>query len=520
MARSSTSRPPNAWLAAAALALASVPAAAQGNGSNFFVLHNGVDAVYAGLGAGGTQTAADGIGTWVMGEDLKGATRTQLGDWGFKLQGLTENVCVLGSASGPFTFGQLAIVFPNIALVELDGRNGHVPDVFTVPQCAGAALPGITSAGFIPYGSPAVGSTTFLLSGYPSAAALPSSLSILLPNGGLVPSSLGGTATLVGSTGLAALGIGSTGFCWTIDFTWTPSALPLLDDVDGLWHYAHVSPDDNQYWAMSTNELNAWQSQSVVLDGGATLQAFFSSLDYGLLYRSVDPVTEDALQPSAPGGGVYYATTIDAAGGNPGAPGAGFDLGRHIAWSQSGSTAYLAKTPGLANQDPAGGPFPTAIPTLGFCTWNDEQYNGPGSPPPGGYRLTWLTLDWDATFGVDPALAGEATKFLGTVRVPSTIPVSIPTPWPQPITTVLFPLLVHDTVLHVGDPQWPDPNGNPAANVGGTSPHIPLLLGSVCIGAPVVLQFGSSGLAGPAGPLVWDPDVNAPSITQQIAYLD
>ena len=48
------------------------PPAAQ-NGSDYHVLHNGPDDVLLGVGAGGTQTKFDGIGTYIPGEDLRGS---------------------------------------------------------------------------------------------------------------------------------------------------------------------------------------------------------------------------------------------------------------------------------------------------------------------------------------------------------------------------------------------------------------------------------------------------------------
>ena len=521
-----------ASLCALAMGLTTTSAPAQANGSNFQVFSNGLDAVYAGVGAGGTQTALDGMGTWFHGEDLKGATMTVLGDWGYKHIGWRESACVLGPDPGPGgVAGGLAIAWPNIAFVELDGLNAHDTtgaNVFTNPACVGPV------PSFVPYGGSSAGA--FVLAGYPSGVGLATSLNLLLPNNGLVPSSAGGTATLLANTGLAGLAIASTGFCWVVDFNWAPSAVVSLDDVDGWWHYMHNSPDLNQYWGMSNDEMNPWQSQSIVLDAGATaLVQFVSVLDYEYHAKQIDPSTNSALQPAgSTGTGVYYAQTVDAGGGNPGVSGAGFDLGRHLAWSQSGLLGTINPATGLGAQDPAGSPLGAVIPTVGIATWNNEDYAGT-STPTGGWRLTWLTLDWDASFGVDPALAGEATKWFGQVRIPSTIPASVPTPWPQLVTTTFFPFLVHNTVNHDGSGTWPDPNGFPSGTFGvpgvnGTSIHIPLLLGSTCIGLPIALQHGTSGLGGPGGPLVWSPGGpsfalatfigNAASTTAQLFYFN
>lgn len=521
-----------AALSALAIGLTTSTASAQANGSNYDVYSNGLDVVYIGIG----NQPGGGLGSWVNGEDMKGTVMTALGDWGYRQIGWRESACVLGADPGAGgTVGGLAILWPNIAFVEMDGRNGHVGDVFTNPLCVASVIPGITSGGFVPYGFPSTtgigaASFNFLLAGYPSGAGF-ASLTLLLPNGGLVPSSHGGTATLVANTGLAGLLINSTGFCWVVDFNWLPSALVSLDDVDGWWHYMHNSPDANQYWGMSSDEANTWQSNSVGFDG-AGLQAFFANLDYEYHSKSVDPTANVALAPTGFGGaGTYYSTTVDAGGGNPTVPGAGFDLGRHTAWSATGTGGSLNPNTGLGNQDPLGAGIPALSPTIALATWNNEDYDGTGAPA-GGFRLTWITIDWDATFGLDPAIAGEATVFGGAVRVPSTIPASVPA-WPQPLTSVYWPFLIHNTVNHDGSGLWPDPNGFPSGQFGvpgvnGTSIHLPSLLGPQCIGAPLGLQFGSSGLLGPGGPLTWIPDgiagfpgvANAASNTTQIYYLN
>jgi hypothetical protein len=522
-----------AALSALAVGL-STTASAQDNGSNFQVFSNNLDVIYGGLGAGGTQTAADGLGTWFNGEDLKGGTMsTVTGDWAYKQIGWRESACVLGPNPpvGGGAVGGLAILWPNIATVELDGTNGHANAVFSVPFCAPGGTPS-----FVPYGTPAGSSFNFLLSGYPSGAGLGTSLTLLLPNEGLVPSSNGGTATLIANTGLAGLFINSTGFCWIVDFNWLPSALVSLDDVNGWWHYMHNSPDNNQYWGMSNDEMQIWQSQSIALDGGTGLIGFLGQLDYEFHSKQVDPSSMAALQPAGSNGtGVYYSTTVDAGGGNPAAPGTGigFDLGRHSGWSQAGTGGVTNGLTGLGNQDPAGSPIAPQIPSVGFATWNNENYNALAAPT-GGFRLTWITIDWDASFLVDPALAGEATKWFGTSRIPSTIPAAAPVPWPQSYITVpFFPFLVHNTVNHDGSGIWPDPNGFPSGTFGvpgvsGTSIHLPIILGSACIGVPLALQHGTSGLAGPGGPLVWSPNGvpgfptlgNSVSSTAQLHYID
>lgn len=514
--------------------------AAQENGSNFDVMHNGIDVIYAGVGAGGDQQWNDGLGSWMAGEDMKGTVQTSLGDWGYRQAGWRESVCVPHAGTGP----SLEIVLPLITFVELDGRNGHRPDVFTAPRCASTGIPGLTSGGLVPYGVPttlgvATPSASFLFTHIPSALLGPGVSSfLLLPNGGLTPGGHGGAADLI-AVGAFNLGIASTGFCWTLQFDWLPSALVSLDDIDGWWRYAQTSPHENQYWALSNDELNAWQSRTIATDAGfSALQAFSANVDFAWHSLQVDPSVNVALQPAGfHDAGPYYTTTVDASGGNPGVAGAGFDLGRHVAWSQSGTMGATNPVTGLTTQDPAGSPTPGLVPSLGIATWNNEDYDGDGdpvgTPPTGGWRLGWLTFDWDATFGLPPELSGDATVYGGEVRVPSTVSGPLQAGWPQVITSAYWPFLIHDTVNHDGSGLWPDPDGLPSGafgvpGVNGTSIHLPIPLGSVCVGLPILIVVGTSGMIAPTGPLTWIPDAipgfpgvaNASSTTRQVYYLD
>lgn len=492
------------------------------NGTNFHVLSNGFDVIYLGIGAGGTTTVAgvDGIGAWLYGEDMKGSTLTALGGFGYHQTAFRTSQCILGAPSPTLRIDFAAIIF-----VEMDGRNANAPDVFLIPGCTTAGVVGLTSAGVIPYGTPPGSSANFILSLLPSGAGLASSIVCLLPNNGLTPSSNGGTATLVAAAS-ASLPIASTGFCWVVEFTWTPSSLVSSDHIDGWWHWLTNSRDGNQYWGMSSDELNAFQSQTVYLDGGATaLVAFFSSTDYEWHSMTVNPSTNSALAPVGSNGtGTYYATSTVVGGSSVNG---GFDLGRHGGASISGMTGAINPATGLANQDPAGSPTAGLIPTLGFATWNNEVYTGPGGVV-GGFRLTWVQYNWDTSFGVNPDLAIPALVFLGTVRVPVCIPSTVPAPWPQPYpTTTLWPFYIHNTSDQTGNALWPDPNGfaggtfaNPPTV--GASTHLPL--GAVaftdCIGVPIAWGYGSTGLLGPAGPLTWRPDVNATSTGRVLVLLD
>lgn len=93
------------------------------NGSSYHILTNGPDVIIAGVDAGGSQTADDGLGTWIAGEDLKGSHMTNLGEFGYRMPGFRESLCVLGPAMP----GTLHMGFPLLAFVEFDGLNGNTP---------------------------------------------------------------------------------------------------------------------------------------------------------------------------------------------------------------------------------------------------------------------------------------------------------------------------------------------------------------------------------------------------------
>src|SRR5678816_3887111 len=132
------------------LACATASAAAQ-NGSNYHVLSNGPDAVLIGVGAGGTQTAQDGLGTYVPGEDLRGSILTDPDGNGplppqFCYRGVSfsEGVCLFA----PGLSGQIKIQFPGVYFIELDGLHPNSPVVFTRPVCSTPI-----TASVIPYGT-------------------------------------------------------------------------------------------------------------------------------------------------------------------------------------------------------------------------------------------------------------------------------------------------------------------------------------------------------------------------------
>lgn len=483
-----------------ALSLVLGPSLLAQNGSNFLVLNNGMDVLYAGLGAGGSQVAGtDGIGSWLDGENMRGNTLTTLGDFGFKEVGFRETVCVLGPP-----IAGLALRWPLITLTEFDGVNPFGPgNVFTRFFCpTSGCFPLGGSAGFMPYGVPGGSSASFLVAGLPSAAGLPSNATQLIPNLGLVPSSNGGTATLIGLAS-ANLSIGSTGFCWVVQFNWAPSAVASLDDIGGWWRWRTSSPDNNQYWSVSNDELNLWQSQSVSTDAGqAALMQFFANVDLDVHHLSSNPVTNDALAPVGFNGtGVYYG--IGAGVPNSGnSLNGGFDMGRHSAWA-FGQGGVVNPVTGLGNQDPLGSPTAGLIQTLGFVSFS----NSAAPPIISTFRVAWLQVNFDLAFGVDPALAGDAIMALGAARFPLQIPASLPSPWLQPVTTLLAPLWVHDVPLDLSG-LWPDPNGQPGGSMGvsayvGSTIHLPLpATGGFSLGVPLGFQTGSSGLGGPTGPIM------------------
>jgi hypothetical protein len=512
-------------LGALAVGLFAGPTSAQ-NGSNWHVLSNGLDAAYLGIGAGGTQVAdVDGIGFWVDGTDLVGTTLTTLGDFGYHQAKFRLSECVFGQP-----IPGLRLDFPGIVVLEMDGRNSATPDVFVKPGCTTAGLIGLTTGGVIPYGTPPGSSANFLITGLPSGAGLSSSLACLIPNHGLLPSSNGGTTTLLAAAS-ASLPIGSTGFCWVVQFTWTPTAVVSANNADGWWTWLTNSRDGNQYWGISNDELEAIQSLTIASDGGLNnLFAFFGGFEYEYHSASVDPVTNLALQPSGFNGtGVYYATNTTAAGSPING---GFDLGRRDAVVFNGVSlnlggAVINPASGFQNQDPAGSPLGAQIsaPTIGFVTWNNEVYTGPGAVV-GGYRLTWVQFNWDQAFGVDQAAATTVPVFLGNARIPVSIPSSVPAPWPQTLTTVFWPFFIHNTSDQTGNSLWPDPSGFPGGTFGvaptvGGSTHIPFVgFGPVCLGAPIAWGYGSTGLKGPGGPLTFRPDVNQTSTGRQVTVLD
>jgi len=485
------------------------------NGSNFHILANGLDAIYGGIGAGGTQTKADGLGTWVAGENMRGSHMTLLGDWGYRNIQWREFACPIKNP----VVGPLRIWFNGIFFIELDGLNGNNQVIFLDPTCPvpGPSFP-LGSSGFIPYGT--IGSGSFLLSLLPAGAGPAASSLVLLPNNGLQPSSLGGAAILLAAASQVSLGINSSGFCWGVQFTWIPSALSFDDDIDGFWHYVLNSPDGNQYWGMSNDEMNIWQGNSLLTDSNlAQFFQFVPSLDYDMQLLSVEPNTIATLAPRGVNlSGAWYMQTENVSNqvGASVNPNGGFDAGRGSdAISFSGTAGVANPATGVGNQNAANNPG--TVTTLGFMTFDNVPYAGGKI---GSVRLTWVSIDFAGFLRTNPDVDAGISKFGGAVRVPMfTGPL-------QPITSLCFNLFQHVTRNVPSTGIWPDVDG-----FGGVAPlgvHSVAAASwqfptgpqpAACIGVKVNLTYGTSGRTGglgTAGPLTWDPSIADVSGTKQL----
>ena len=491
--------------ASVVLSVALLPVAARAqNGSNYHVLNNGADTAFIGVGAGGNQTAADGLLTWVAGEDLRGSHRLHVsGDFGYRLQGFMEQMCVYNQGPGP-----LALRFPAVVFTELDGLNGNAPAIFTNPVCSPPSFP-LGTSGFVPYGTGPGSSASFVLTGL-QGLGISTAAQMLLPNNGLSPSSAGGTATVVGAAS-ASLPINSVGFCWAVQFTWVPSALGSLDDIDGWAHFVANSPDLNQYWQMSENEEALWQSQSVATDGGAAvLHTFFANDDYALNLRSVDPVTLATIAPRA-GTTPYsgWTTNVSNEYGVVQNPNGGFDVGRgSSAVSFRSRSGVPNPVTGVGNQDDSLGPGST--PTIGFATWDN------GGDHTGSVRLTWLSIDLLGQSGGNPDTDPGVLESGGTLRVPVVSAGLV-----QPVTNYGFTLFGHVTQFGFVAPL-PSSFDIP---IGGASWQWPIASEAVpCFaGMTFNITYGTSGRLGSLGapgPLTWDPKIADVSGTKQVFLFD
>lgn len=483
------------------------------SGSNHHILTNGTDVVYQGFGAGGAQTALDGLGTFVAGEDLKGSHLSPLtGDFAYLLRGWRETVYL--AHAGP---GGPALRFPFIGFFEMDGLNGNAPAIFTNPYCSQPSFP-VGTSGFVPYGVGPGSSVSFVSLVLPSSAGLPTSMGMIAPNNGLLPSAAGGSIRLAAGVSDVQLPVASTGFMWGVQFEFVPSIVPLADDIDGLWHWASNSPDGSQYWGLSNDELNLWQSWTVGSDaGGTTLLALTANVDYSLLLLSAQPVTAAALAPTgANQQGPYLHQTenvVTETGGPALNLNGGFDVGRGSrVISLSGQAGVMNPFTGLGNQNPAGS---GKLPTLGFMTWDN------GGDLNGSVRLVWISVDFLGLAGIDPASDPGVLVGPAGPRLPVGNGGFL-----QSITSVGFSLFGHRT--SVAPSGWPDSDfgvsiGSATTAIAGASNQFPTTGLSVCsalLGLPVNLTYGSSGrLDGPGG-ITWDPNVADISGSRELFLLD
>lgn len=488
---------------AAGLTLTAVSAQ---NGTNYHVLTNSFDVAYIGVGAGGTQTAADGWMTVIPGEELKGShTVAFSGDFGYRNPQFREVMCVFNNPAPP---AQLALRFDGLLFIEMDGLNGNTPVVFTNPACNGVAGPHfpLGTSGFIPYGTGPASSFSFLLTLLPTGAGLPSATVALLPDNGII-NSAGGTATLIAAA-QASLPIASTGFCWGVQFTWQPSALTSLDDVDSWVHYNVNSVDGNQYWGISNNEMNPWQSWTVGLDGGATgLIAFTANSDYGLLMATTETNTAVSAAPvGTQGGGLagLYYTQTENVRNEFGAPSlnlnGGFDVGRSSrVISLSGTFGVPNPTTGLGNQNPGTSGL---LPTLGLVSWdNGGDFNG-------SVRVPWVSVDFLGLGGGNPDTDPGVVKSFFGVRLPVVSFGLL-----QGVTNACFAFF--GTVTSTAPSGWPDPDGFASgafgvAPIAGASAQFPVIGLTTCniVGSvPVNITYGTTGRKDGPGGLTFNPAI-------------
>jgi len=310
--------------------------------------------------------------------------------------------------------------------------------------------------------------------------------------------------------------------------------VPSLDDVNGWWTWRLHSPDLNQYWGLSNDELNVHLSTTAALEGGLTphgagvgaLQTFFGNVGYETHFISANPSTNVAIAPvGANGDGVYYQTGVGVPGSGDPVNG-GFDMGRHSGISITGTGGVVNPNTGVGNQDPAGSPTTGLVPTFGLVTSDDAPSTLGGTAR---WHLGWVQLATDLSFGVDPA--GTVDLGVGGPGRPARVPLSrqITSPvFTQPLTNALFPFFVYE--VDERPLGWPHPSGLTSgtffatSSKWGASQHLPLAgIGSVFLpGIPVGIQVGSTQLGGPTGPLLWGPgnNTNAPSQSTLVALID
>ena len=486
-------------LAVTAFALGMSGVVSAQNGTNYHVLNNNGDVVLLGIGAGGTQTPTDGIGTFVPGEDCRGSLQVNFGgtlgiQFSYRNTAFRENVCVFTPG---VVSGVLHLEFDGIYFIELDGLNANNNVVFTRPVCTTPI-----TASFLQYGLGPSSTVSFVAA---ATSALGPTQTVILPDNGLVATT--GTATIVGAgTGTtAAVASG----CYVVQFTWNASALPFLDNIDGIWHWCVNSADDNQYYIMSDDEMNLTRSNTILLDnGGTALVAFFAVVDYDMHWATLEAGTLAILgNHGIEQNGPYYAQTENMSGG--GGPNFGFDAGRGsraISFSGLGGVKVPPGLGGLGNgaQDPAYGGGTAK--TLGFATWDNKPNTGVLGV--GSGRITWLSIDLAQIGGLPPESDPDIKKGGGTVRLPV-----IGTGFIQPTTSLALTIFQHTTKAAVSG--WPDPDGIasgafgvPAIAGGSIQFNVgPFVAKVPCNGSlPVNITYGTTGLNHfPPPALTWDP---------------
>jgi hypothetical protein len=505
-------------VALTALALGSLGVASAQNGSNYHVLSNGVEAFFIGIGGGGTQTATDGLGVFIPGEDVRGSLRVDpdgagalLPQFCYRQAGFRETWCIFTPG---VVSGLVQRQFPGIYFIELDGLNANNNVVFLRPVCTTPI-----TASFLAYGTGPSSTASFVF-----AAVSALSQTVLLPNNNLVS-----TGTPVGTATIVALAVVPPGNiasgCYVTTFFWAGSAIPYLDNIDALWHYMVNSPDLNQYWAFSLDELNLTRSNTLVTDAGLTAAfAFDSVVDYSTHQLTREAQTTAILAPHgiAQDGG-YYAQTENMTGG--GGPNFGFDVGRGsraVSFSGLGGVKVAPALGGLGNgaQDPAYDLNPPSTKTMGFATWDNKANSSLAGV--GSGRLTWLSVDLAQIGGLSPELDPDIKKLGGTVRLPV-----IGTGFIQPVTSLAFSIFGHTT--KVATSGWPDPEGG-AGIPSGAAGVPPIAGGSIqfnvgpfvakipCNGSlPVNITYGTTGLNhSPPPSLTWDPSVADVSGTKEL----
>jgi len=493
---------------ALAIAVLAAAVAAQ-NGSSFHVLSNGFDVVVAGVGAGtfsdpdGVPGSGDelvagpdgGLGYWVPGEDLSGATVTAaFGTFGYRIAGWREQVCVL-TAGLNTTGAGVVIGYPHVSFHEHVSANANCPTCFTNPLCSTAA-PGALLPSSQGYPGPC-----FALSGVPSAFG-PSSLVVLVPDTTLGLSTNPIYVLAAANDTYLDIPDASLGLCWIVEFGWAPSALPLQDGIEGLWTYRRNAPDGNQYWGLSNDEVGLWNSctWSLLTDlgaGGQIVLTHPANQDYTSHLVSRDATTSAALAPAGFHGTAnpFYDGPIPNGQAAPGSgldANQGFDVGRGaraIALSGTGGAAGPLGTgnQALVNNPPNSLGVGANLTTLGFSSYDDPP-RGTGSA-----RLVVCSIDLEGSLCVPTgSLVPDLTR--GPVRIPFNAAGFVS--FGPAVNATCGVLFGHETAPGYPDPDvgLPPPPGS--LLVGGHSVHVPTSpQAGACAGMPVNLTYGSVPLA-------------------------